>query len=616
MCYIHLNYHSNSVAMQLVTLDWIVVGIYGAITVVLGLWFTRRAGGSVEDFFVAGRTLPWWIAGTSIAATWFATDAPLVVSSLVRQEGIFGNWLWWYEAAGVMMLVFFYARLWRRARIITDAEFIELRYAGRPAALLRGFSAVYQGVLKNCVVMGWVMLAMVKFSQVLLGWDPIFTLLVCGVLAVVYTVASGLWGVVATDLLQFTTGLIGTMILAGIVLYQFGGPAEMARGVQDFHANQATLDIFPNPAHLSSLEVVSFFLLIFVLWTRSGQGDGYIAQRLFATRNERQSLLAALWFCFAGIVLMTWPWIIVGLGSVLVFPVATAAPELAADPELAYPMMIGEMMPAGLRGLLVASFLAAFMSTMDTHLCWGASYLVNDVYRRFMRKDKPERHYVVASRVGVLILVTLAIITAWQMESIERGWIYVIEITAGIAIVWLLRWYWWRVNAWAEISAIVGSFMVANGFIWANLLAGIGLLSGNALTAVQTFYGSEWDIVRAVCILVVCTIVWIVVALCTKPDSEEKLIAFYRRVRPGGWWGPIAAKCPDVATGPSAARKWMAFGLGVLFIWTSLLGVGYVMTGRTPAGIALLVFATIAAAATIAVALKLLAPPTPSSESN
>ena len=319
--------------MQLVLLDWIVIAAYGVVTAVIGLWFTRKAGGSVEDFFVAGRSLPWWIAGTSIAATWFATDAPLVASSLVRTNGIFGNWLWWYEAAGIMMLVFFYARMWRRARIITDAEFIELRYSGRPAALLRGFSAVYQGVLKNCVVMGWVMLAMIKFSQVLLGWEPEVTLVVCIALAMVYTVASGLWGVVVTDLLQFTTGILGTVILAGIVLHQLGGPAEMANQIANISDNPATLDIIPNPAHLSSLEAVSFFLLIFVLWTRSGQGDGYIAQRLFATKDEKQSLLGALWFSFAGTVLITWPWIIVGLGSLLIFPLALAGPELAADPN-------------------------------------------------------------------------------------------------------------------------------------------------------------------------------------------------------------------------------------------------------------------------------------------
>ena len=588
--------------MQLVLLDWIVIAIYGAATVGLGLWFTSRAGGSVENFFVAGRTLPWWLAGTSIAATWFATDAPLAAASLVRQQGIFGNWLWWYEAAGVMMLVFFYARLWRRARIITDAEFIELRYSGKPASVLRGFSALYQGVLKNCVVMGWVMLAMVKFSKVLLGWDAAFTLTVCIALALVYTIASGLWGVVVTDLLQFTTGMLGTLILAGIVLYQLGGPAEMADQIRAVSDNPGTLDIIPNPAHLSPLEAISFFLLIFVLWTRSGQGDGYIAQRLFATRDEKQSLLSALWFSFAGTVMMTWPWVIVGLGSLLIFPIATATPDLAADPELAYPMMIGELMPAGLRGMMVASFLAAFMSTMDTHLIWGASYLVNDVYRRFMVKDRTERHYVVASRVAVLVLVLIAAVTAWQMDSIERGWIYVIEITAGIAMVWLLRWYWWRVNAWAEISAMAGSFFVANGFLWAALLEKIGLLSGSALEAVNTFYSSEYDMVRAVFILLSCTVIWVVVALATKPDPDEKLEAFYRRVRPGGWWGPIAQRCPDVPADIPASRRWMGWFMGMLFLWSSLLGIGYLATGRPWTGLILLVLAVAGGFGTLKVA--------------
>ncbi len=594
---------TNTIAVQLVTLDWIVIAVYGGVTTALGLWFARRAGSSVENFFVAGRSLPWWLAGTSIAATWFATDAPLVASSLVRQQGIFGNWLWWYEAAGVMMLVFFYARMWRRARIITDAEFIELRYSGKPAAILRGFSALYQGVLKNCVVMGWVMLAMVKFSKVLLGWDAAFTLTVCITLAVLYTVASGLWGVVVTDFLQFLTGMLGSVLLAGIVLYKFGGPAEMADQIMAISGNPATLDIIPNPAHISSLEAVSFFLLIFVLWTRSGQGDGYIAQRLFATRDEKQSLLSALWFNFAGTVMMTWPWVIVGLGSLLVFPLAVATPELAADPELAYPMMIAELMPAGLRGMMVASFLAAFMSTMDTHLCWGASYLVNDVYRRFMRQKESERHYVIASRVAVMILVTLAAITAWQMESIERGWIYVIEITAGIAVVWLLRWYWWRVNAWAEISAIASSFVLANGFLWADILAHLGVLSGDALSAANIYYSSDYDMVRAVAVLLIATVVWVVVALLTKPDSEQKLVAFYRRVRPGGWWGAIAAQCPDIRPDVPASRRWLGWGLGMAFIWSSLLGVGYLATGHPVAGLIMLIFGAVTAWFTVRVSL-------------
>ena len=449
--------------MALTPLDWIVVAVYGAVVLAIGFGFARRAGGSMEDYFVAGRSLPWWLAGTSIAATWFASDAPLATAALVRQQGIYGNWLWWYEAAGVLMLTFFYARLWRRAGVLTDAEVIEIRYGGAPARVLRGFSAIYQGLIKNGVVMGWVMLAMMKFSSVLLGWDPALTLTVCVGLALAYTVASGLWGVVVTDLLQFTAGMLGAITLAGIVLTRFGGPAAMADAIAAIpEAPPGALDLVPTAANASSLEMVSFICLIGVLWLRSGQGDGYVAQRLFATRDERQAVKASLWFAFAGTVLLTWPWIVVGLGSLLVFPPATMDAALAADPELAYPMMIRELMPSGLRGLMVATFLAAFMSTMDTHLCWGASYMVNDVYRRFMRPGRSERHYVAASRVAVVLLAGFAAVVAWQMDSIQRGWIYIIELTAGVALVWLLRWYWWRVNAWAEIAAMAGSVVLAN----------------------------------------------------------------------------------------------------------------------------------------------------------
>ncbi len=572
--------------MQLAPIDWVIIAVYGVITLAVGFWFSKRAGQSIEEYFVAGRTLPWWVAGTSIAATWFATDAPLATASLVRQQGIFANWLWWYEAAGIMMLVFFYARLWRRAAILTDAEFIELRYSGRPASFLRGFSALYQGLLKNCVVMGWVMLAMVKFSQIMLGWDPGFTLSVCVSLALVYTVAAGLWGVVVTDLLQFVAGMTGSIVLAVIVVVRLGGPRSMAEQVAALpDAQPGVLDVLPQPGHLSPLEFASFLCLMLVLWTRSGQGDGYLAQRLFATRDERQSVLSALWFSLAGTVLMTWPWIIVGLGSLVLLPIATAVPALAADPELAYPMMIAELMPAGLRGLMVASFLAAFMSTMDTHLCWGASYLVNDVYRRFMRPSEDARHYVLASRVAVLVLAVLAALTAWQMESIEGAWIYVIELTAGVALVWLLRWYWWRVNAWAEISAMAGSVVLANGMIWARAAAGVGILSDSALSTIATFYSPELDFIRALFILLSCSALWVGVAYMTHPDDDDRLDHFYRTVRPGGWWGPVAARCPDVVVDPiSAGRRWLGWAAGMVFLYGCLVGVGHVLTGRVLSG--------------------------------
>ncbi len=536
--------------MQLTGVDWAVVAVYGAVTLTLGFWFSRRAGQNIEEYFIAGRSLPWWVAGTSIAATWFATDAPLATASLVRQQGIFANWLWWYEAAGIMLLVFFYAHLWRRAAVLTDAEFIELRYSGRPASFLRGFSAIYQGLLKNCVVMGWVMLAMVKFSQIMLGWDPAFTLVVCVGLALVYTVAAGLWGVVVTDLLQFIAGMTGSMVLAGIVVVRLGGPTRMAEQVRALpDATPGVLDVVPQPAHLSPLEFASFLCLILVLWTRSGQGDGYLAQRLFAARDERQSVLSALWFSLAGTVLMTWPWIVVGLGSLVLLPVATATPELAADPELAYPMMIAELMPQGLRGLMVASFLAAFMST------------------------------------AVLFLVALAAVTAWQMESIERAWIYVIELTAGVALVWLLRWYWWRVNAWAEIAAMAGSVFLANGTVWAAIAFRLGLISNDFASFIGGFYRPELDFLRALAILLCCSILWVGVALFTAADDDEQLARFYRRVRPGGWWGPVAARCTDVrADRMPAARRWAGWAMGMIFLYGTLVGVGHLLTGRGASG--------------------------------
>jgi len=602
--------------VQLTAIDWAVVAVYGAVTLTVGFWFSRRAGQNVEEFFVAGRSLPWWIAGTSIAATWFATDAPLATASLVRQQGVFANWLWWYEAAGIMMLVFFYARLWRRAAIITDAEFIELRYSGKPASFLRGFSAMYQGLLKNCVVMGWVMLAMVKFSQVMLGWDPTFTLVVCVGLALVYTVASGLWGVVVTDLLQFVAGMTGSIVLAGIVIVRLGGPQAMADQVRALpDAKPGVLDVMPHAENLSPLEFVSFLCLILVLWTRSGQGDGYLAQRLFATKDERQSVLSALWFALAGTVLMTWPWIVVGLGSLVLLPIATAAPELIADPELAYPMMIAELMPTGLRGLMVASFLAAFMSTMDTHLIWGASYLVNDVYRRFLRPDEGAAHYVMVSRVAVVVLAGFAALTAWQMESIEGAWIYVIELTAGVALVWLLRWYWWRVNAWAEIAAMAGSVVLANGMVWTRMASSLGIIGDATVATMTTFYASEYDFLRALFILVVGTILWVTVAWLTEPDDEAHLERFYRKVRPGGWWGPIAERCPDVIVDPMPAwKRWLGWGAGMVFLYGCLVGVGHLVTGRTASGIAFLLLGLVSGFFTLNIVTEYTTPATPSGE--
>ena len=566
--------------MKLALLDWTVIGIYIVITSILGFWFTKKAGKSMEDYFLAGRSLPWWIAGTSIAATWFATDAPLAAASLVRKHGIFGNWLWWYEAGGLMLLVFFFAKYWRRANILTDAEFMELRYSGKEASVLRVVSAIYNGLLKNCVVMGWVMLAMVKFAEVLLGWDAIITLSVCVTLAVIYTSASGIWGVVTTDMFQFVIGLLGSMILAGIVLNSVGGPVglvEQINGLKD--APQGVLDILPNPRNISSLEFASYMCLILVLWSRSGH-DGYSAQRLFATKNEKHAVLAAFLWGFLGVTVMTWPWIIVGLGSLIIFPISEAGPALAADPELAYPMMLAKLMPVGLKGMLVASFLAAFMSTMDTHLCWGGSYLVNDIYKRFFNKDATSAQYVWASRISILILAGFAAMTAFYIESIEKAWIYLIDLTAGMSVIWALRWYWWRVNAWAEITALISSLLLANGGLILSGLHRIGILSINAYENFNVLYLEDYNMIRALFILVITSFAWVLVTFLTKPTQKEKLTEFYRTVQPSGWWGEIARENPDIIADVTAGIRWIGWLLGIAFIYCSLLGIGYLVTAR------------------------------------
>jgi SSS family solute:Na+ symporter len=591
--------------MDLHYLDWIIIFIYGLITVGIGLWFSKKAGEGLEEYFVAGRSLPWWVAGTSIAATYFATDAPLAAASLVRQYGIYGNWLWWYEASGVMMIVFFYAKLWRRANIITDAEFIELRYSGKAASILRGFTAAYHGLLKNLIVMGFVLLAMMKFSQVILGFDPLYTLGICVSVALLYTMTSGLLGVVYTDLMQFITGMLGTIIFAGLVLYEVGGPAALVEKINKLETtNPGTLDIIPQSEHMSSLQFISYIVLILILWSRSAQGDGYVVQRLFAAKNEKESVLAALWFNFAANVLMTWPWIIVGLGSLIIFPLATASPELLADPELAYPMMIVEIVPVGLKGLIVASFLSAFMSTMDTHLCWGASYMVNDIYKRFINKKASDKHYIKASRFSILILAIFAAITAWQMESIERGWLFIIQLTAGIAVVMLLRWYWWRVNPWAEISAMIASFIMANGQFWVNIMKKMGLFSPEKYEKINIIFSSEYDMLRATFILVTSTVIWVVVTLITRPDNVEHLQKFYRKVRPGGWWGEIAERCPEVVIENTARSKWIGWFIGVIFIYSSILGIGYIIIDQSILGLGLLTISVIGGILTISLAKK------------
>ena len=578
--------------MGLETLDWVVITIYMIITITVGAVIARNKSKDITEFFVAGRSLPWWLLGTSIAATWFATDAPLAVTALVRTKGIYGNWLWWYLGTGVMMMVFFYAKYWRRAEILTDAELIEMRYSGKSASVLRGFTAAFFGIFKNCITLGWVMLAMLKFSQIMLGWSAEFALIVTCGYALIHTLTSGIKGVVILDMLHFSAGTISTILLAILILVQVGGPSELAAQIAArTDAPSGVLDMFPNLSHIGLTEMVGFTCLIGVLWLGQAQGDGYIVQRLFSAKNEKHAIKASLWFAVAGIIILTWPWIVVGLGSIVILPISEASSALQADPELVYPMMILEVLPTGLKGLLVVSFMAAFMSTVDTHLCWGGSYIVNDIYKRFIKKNATDSHYLLVSRIGIVILLFLSAIAAWQMDSIAGAWIYIIEIVSGIAIILMLRWFWWRINAWSEITSMIAALILANGHIIVKGLYKMNLVHESFFEHINIWYNDDHALIRATIILLSCTVISLIVTYLTKPVANETLVAFYKKVRPKGWWGPIAVQvAPEMVASDKARNSWIGFALGVVFLNSLLFSVGHAVLGSYTISLVLLVF--------------------------
>lgn len=590
--------------MQLHVLDWVFIVGYCVVALVIGAHYSRRAGRNIDEFFVAGRDLQWWLAGTSIVATTFACDTPLAVARLSRGSGIYENWLWWSALMGGMMCVFFYARLWRRAGVLTDVEFIELRYEGRSAAALRGFMAVYGGVLQNCIVMGWVIVAMVKIWGALFDleglqtyltgltgietdWGKLFLITVLLIITLVYTVLSGFWGVVMTDLIQFVMAMTGSIALAGIVVWKLGGFAAMSEQIQAAPGFRPQLFHFvPNFATATRLAIITFMVQISIQWWGGGQGGGYLAQRLFAAKNEKHAALAALWFNFAHYVLRPWPWIIVGLASLVVIPDAELVNPISGEPDIerVYPLMMVRFLPTGLRGLMVASLLAAFMSTIDTQLNWGASYLVNDLYKRFWRRSASDRHYVAASRTAMVLIMVLGAVTAWQYESITEAWIYLAKLTAGAGFVGLLRWYWWRVNAWAEITALAASLVTANVNLPARVLHRMGLLSSPFMDRVEWLYSSEAYAVLFPFIVGVSTAAWLAVMYLTRPVSDARLNAFYLRVRPGGWWDPVARRFPDVPR-DRARQWWLPWAAGVFCIYAGLFGVGYLCLAQPLRGL-------------------------------
>jgi len=564
--------------------DWAIVGVYCVGIILLGLYLSRRAGRSTDDYFLSGRSLPWWLAGTSMVATSFATDTPLLVSAWTRDSGIWKNWQWWIFGISGALATFFFARWWRRSEVTTEVSFCELRYGGRGAGVLREFKALYFGVWLNCWVLGTApMVGFKKIVMVTTGIDPnIAIALACGI-AAVYCVTSGLWGVVATDFIQFIVAMVGAIILAVVVVDAAGGMEHVA-----FVAGTSRTAFAPWEG-IAMPFLVSMFAIQWWAFVNA-DGGGKFVQRVAACKSEGHAVGASLWFMVAHYALRSWPWIIVGLCSIVLVP-QFADPERIAlvmnDSEMAYPAMVMEYLPVGLVGLMVASFLAAFMSTADTHMNWGASYLVTDLYRRFYRRNESERHYVLAARVASLLILLIAALIAWQADSIRDSFVAMLNFTAGVGPVLLARWFWWRTNAWSEIVAVVTSGLFFVAWPLVRGLFGLEPVGGDPVA-------SHHDLVKLLFITFGSMACWVSVTLMTPAESRERLVAFYRRVRPPGFWGPIAREAgPDVKREPfgELVVLWLA---GVVLCFGLLLGIGKVIFGAWAVAAAYLTAASIA----------------------
>ncbi|HEX6285523.1 MAG TPA: sodium:solute symporter family protein [Pyrinomonadaceae bacterium] len=586
--------------MKLVLIDWLIVAAYFVVSLLIGLYYARRAGRSTEEYFLSDRSMPWWLAGTSMVATTFAADTPLAVTEMVARNGVAGNWLWWSMLASGMLTVFFFARLWRRSQVMTDVEFVELRYSGKPAAVLRGFRALYLGLPINLIIMGWVNLGMAKVLSGTLGLAKWQALALCLGITFVYSIISGFWGVVVTDAIQFVIAMVGSIALAVFAVNAVGGLESLKTrlaGVTPVGSTEpfgpgGAIQLLPDGTALWMLPMLTLVVYLAVNWWASWYpgaepgGGGYVAQRIFSAKNEKHGLLATLWFNIAHYALRPWPWIIVALCSLVLYNGTTLNPETGKpDAAFGYVQVMNDYLPIGFRGLLLASFGAAYMSTIATQMNWGASYIINDFYRRFVKPEASEKHYVFASRVATLIIVLLSIVVTYYMTRITRGWELVMALGAGTGLVYILRWYWWRINAWSEIVAMSSALIVS--------------LSLSEILTREPFqeYHPSTPMGFAVQILLtvgITTIVWLVATFVTKPEPMEKLISFYRHVHPAGtWWRPVARAAGIPERTGEVWPNVLNWFLGIVMVYSTLFGIGEILFGTWPR---VLVFLGVAAA--------------------
>ncbi len=596
-------------------LDILVIISFFLIIFGIAAYYSKQAGKDTGEFFLSGRNMPWYIAGTAMVATTFAADTPLAVTELIARNGIAGNWLWLNLAIGGMLTVFFFAKLWRRANILTDVEFVELRYSGKSAAVLRGFRAIYLGLFMNAIVMGWVNKAMEKiFSVVIPTFDPFTLVVITALLVAVYSSASGLLGTARTDSFQFVFAMIGCIVLAIIIVQQ---PEIGSLAALKSKLPESTIAFFPSVGDVGvdqtvsgvfALSVGAFVAHVGLQWWSSWYpgadpgGGGYIAQRMMSAKDEKHSILATLWFTIAHYAIRPWPWIVVALAALILLPHSTVEDlkienlqyynsaeklhsksvmsdedlahvktdefktyydkyENTVDPGIMYPKLMLKYLPAGLLGMLIAVFLAAYMSTIASQLNWGTSYLVNDFYRRFVKKNGDEKHYIIISRVGIIVVTIFSLfVTRYFLTTISGAWEFIINASAGMGAVLILRWYWWRINAWSEISA-----MIAPLAIYPIAKYGFGLES--PMTLYPIVFGT--------------TIIWLATTYLTKPVQESKLIDFYKRTYPGGiGWKRISNKVGEIKSEMNFGKAFINWFLGVILVYSFLFGLGSLIFGN------------------------------------
>ena len=567
--------------MRLVPLDWLIVIASIVVSFIPAVILARRAGSNTAEFFTSGRSAPWWLVGVSMVATTFSTDTPNLVTNLVREKGVANNWQWWAFLLTGMATVFFYARLWRRSRVLTDLEFYEIRYAGRAATFVRGFRAIYLGLFFNCVIMASVNLAAAKIAAVMLGWPMWQTLVICAVLNIAFAATSGLWGVLVTDFIQFGIAMAGSFAAAYFALKQpeVGGLSGLVQRL-----NPDTLSLIPDFGDWGMTLTVLVIPLTVQWWSvwypgAEPGGGSYIAQRMLASKSERDALAGTLFFNVAHYALRSWPWIIVALASILVYPTLAdigrtfpyVDPALIGH-DMAYPAML-RFLPVGWLGIMVAGLLAAYVSTISTHLNWGTSYLVHDFYRRFMKPGRDEKHYVLVGRLVTALLMLLAGLLTFRLQTASKTFQLLLSIGAGTGLIYLLRWFWWRINAWSEISAMASSFLTS-------LILFLRDTPAHPVSPVFSLLVT----------VAVTTVVWVTVTLFTEPANRETLIAFYRLVRPAGpGWKPIAAVAGPVESPDSLPQSLLGWVLGCTFIYAALFGTGSFIYGKTSQGLVWLV---------------------------